>query len=98
MAPSLDSSLDLPFKAKRKVTLKAFKTSEKLKYIDNPMVAEETRLTTLRDESLIARGKSTPETKDQIKKAVEAEKKRPKRKVKLGKKPKKRARLWISED
>lgn len=76
LPPGLDASLDLPSKARRKATLKAFRTSKKLKYMDDPKVAEEARLITLRDEWLIARGKPTPETKARIKRAAEAEKKK----------------------
>ena len=67
--------MNTPTKAKRKATLKAFRTAKKLKYMDDPLVAKEARITALRDHWLIARGKPTPETKAQIKKAADAEKK-----------------------
>lgn len=73
--PGLDALLDLPSKAQKKTTLKALKTSKKLKYMDNPKVAEAAYLTTLRDKWLIACGKPTPETKAWIKKAVSKKKK-----------------------
>lgn len=49
LPPDLDTSLDLLSKAKKKAMLKAFRTSKKLKYIDNPKVAKEAHLTTLID-------------------------------------------------
>lgn len=93
-----DVLFDVSSKAKRKATLKALRTSKKLKYMDDPQVAEEARLTTLRDQWLIAHGKPTPGTKARMKKAAEAEKSRPRKRIKLVKKPKVRAELWISED
>ena len=86
---SLDTSLDLLFKAETKAMLKALRTSKKLKYMDDSKVVEEARLTTLRDEWLITCGKPMSETKAQMKKIAEAEKRRPKRRIKPGKKPKK---------
>ena len=98
LPPDLDASLDLPSKAERKATLKALRTSKKLKYMDDPKVAEEARLITLRDKWLIARRKPTPETKARIKKAVEAEKKKAEKESKAREKAKGKSRLWISED
>lgn len=69
-------SLNLLSKTQKKITLKAFRTFIKLKYMNDPKVAEKAHLTTLRDEWLIAYRKSILETKVQIKKAVEAEKKK----------------------
>lgn len=61
--------------------------------MDDLKVADAARLTILRDKWLIARGRPTPETKARIKKRVEAEKKRPRRRTRPGRKPKERARL-----
>lgn len=86
--PGLDTSLDLPFKAQRKAMLKAFKTSKKLKYIEDPKIAKVACLTTLKDKWLIAHGKPMPETKAWIKKVVEAEKKKAKKEDKAWEKAK----------
>lgn len=94
----LNASLDLPSKAERKATFKAFKTSKKLKYMDDPKVAKKTRLTILRDKWLIAYGKPTPEIKARMKKIAETEKKKLKKKIKLGKKAKEKAKLWTLEN
>ncbi len=47
--PGLDALLDLLSKIQKKATLKALRTTKKLKYIDNPKVDEVVRLTALRD-------------------------------------------------
>ena len=65
---------EIPSKAQRKAMLKVLWNSKKLKYMDNPLVAEEARITALRDQWLIARGKATPATKARMKKAADAEK------------------------
>ncbi len=57
-----------------------------MKYIDNPVVAETTKITVLRDQWLVQQGKATVETKAQIKKAVEAEKKEREKANKIKKK------------
>lgn len=72
----LDASLDPSFKTERKATLKVFRTFKKLKYMDDPKLAEKAHLTTLRDEWLIAFRKPMLKTKLWIKKTVEAEKKK----------------------
>lgn len=89
--PGRDASLNLSSKAQRKVTLKTLKTSKKLKYMDDPKVAEVVRLTTLKDEWLIACGKPTPETKARIKKVVEAEKKKAEKEDKAREKAKRKS-------
>ena len=61
--PNLDSLLNTPTKAQKKATLKAFQTSKKLKYIDDPLVAKEACITALRDHWLIAYDKPIPEIK-----------------------------------
>lgn len=87
----LDVSLDLPFKAEKKTTLKTFRISKKLKYMNNPKVAEEAYLTTLRDKWLIACGKPMPKTKVQMKKAAKVEKKKAKKESKARKKSKRKS-------
>lgn len=86
----LNALLDLSSKTNRKTMLKALRTFKKLKYNDNPKLAEEARLTTLKDEWLIACEKPTPETKARIKKAAEAEKKKAEKKSKAQEKVKKK--------
>ena len=70
---------EIPSKAQRKATLKALRNSKKLKYMDDPLVAEEARITALRDQWLVAWGKVTPATKAQMKKVADAEKRLAKR-------------------
>ena len=91
LTPGLDASLDQTYKAQKKATLKALRTSKKLKYIDDPKVAKKARLTALRDEWLIACGKPTPETKARMKKAAEAEKKKADKENKARKKAKRKS-------
>lgn len=91
LPPSLDASLDLHSKAERKATLKTFRTFKKLKYMDDPKVAEKVHLTTLRDEWLIAREKPTPETKARMKKTAKAEKKKAEKESKIREKAKKKS-------
>ena len=61
--------------------------------MDNSKLAKKTYLTALRDKWLITYGKSTLKIKTQIKTVAEAEKKRPKKRTRPGKKSKERARL-----
>ena len=68
-------STDALSKSERKATLKAARTSKKLKYMDDPVIKEEASITALRDQWLIERGKAGPATKAQVKKAATAEKK-----------------------
>lgn len=77
--PHLDTQVsppfELPSRSERKSVLVALRTSKKLKNMDDPAVAEEARMTELRDKWLIKRGKATPETKARMKKAAAVEKK-----------------------
>lgn len=75
LIPGLDFLLNPPTKAQRKATLKVFQTSQKLKYIDDPLVVKEACITALRDHWFIACSKPTLETKARIKKVADAEKK-----------------------
>lgn len=72
--PHLDH-LDLPSKAKRKAILQALRHFKKQKNMDDFLVAEKAQIISFRDQWLIARGKATPETKAQVKKAANADKK-----------------------
>lgn len=67
-------STDALPKSERKATLKAAKTSKKLKYMDDPAIEEEASMTALRDQWLIERGKAGPATKARVKKTATAEK------------------------
>lgn len=71
----LDPTIVQPTKAERKATLKAARTSKKLKYIDDPLVAEQAWAVELRDKQLIEKGKAPPDTKARMKKAADAERK-----------------------
>lgn len=64
-----------PTKAKRKAILKAARTSKKLKFMDDPLIAEQVQAVELRDKWLVERGRAPPETKARMKKAADAEKK-----------------------
>ena len=66
---------DVIFKIKQKATLKAVQVSKKIKYINDPIANENTRITVLRNQQLIYQGKANIETKIQVKKLVNAEKK-----------------------
>lgn len=59
----------------RKTALKAAQTSKKIKFIDDPAIAEAARITALRDQWLIQWGKANKDTKAQMQKAAQAEKK-----------------------
>lgn len=59
----------------RKEALRAARASKKVKYIDDPIIAEKARIIALRDQWLVQRGKSNTATKAQIRKAAEAKKK-----------------------
>ena len=63
----------VPSKAERKAFLKAARQSKKLRYMDDPTIAEAAHLTALRDEWLIQRVKPSPATKLQMKQAAEQE-------------------------
>lgn len=43
--------------------LQTLLTSKKGKNMDNPVIAEDTQMTSLQDQWFIARGKASPETK-----------------------------------
>lgn len=76
--PYLDTEtppFELPPRSERKSALIALRMSKKRKNMDDPILAEEARMTELRDKWLIGRGKATPETKARMKKAAAAEKK-----------------------
>ncbi|MCJ1348467.1 hypothetical protein MMC31_006699 [Peltigera leucophlebia] len=70
-----DLSIIRPTKTERKAILKATRASKKLKYMDDPLVAEEAHAIALRDTWLIEKGNPPPETKARMRKAVDAEKK-----------------------
>lgn len=59
----------------RKETLKAARASKKVKYMDDPVIAGAARITALRDQWLIQRGKPNAATKARMKKAADVEKK-----------------------
>lgn len=54
---------DLPTKAERKSTLAAARTSKKLKGLDDPVLAEESCMTAMRDAWLVDTGKANAATK-----------------------------------
>lgn len=62
-------------KGQRKEALKAARASKKIKYMDDPIIAEAARVNSLRDNWLIQQGKSTPQLKARMKKAADMEKK-----------------------
>lgn len=74
-SPSKESSVSLPSRAERKMVLEAARLSKKLKYMDDPTVAEAAELTALRDNWLIKIGKPSPATKLRIKQAADQAKK-----------------------
>lgn len=55
--------------------MKAARASKKLKYMDDPLVAEKAHTIALRDKWLIKKGNPPPDTKARMKKAADAEKK-----------------------
>lgn len=65
----------LPSKAERKAMLKTLRESKKLGNLDNPAVANASRMTALRDQWLLERGKPSAKTKARLKKAATAAKK-----------------------
>lgn len=71
----LDPTIVQPTKAKRKAILKAARTSKKLKYMDDLLVAKQAWAVELRDKQLIEKGKAPPDTKAQMKKAADAKRK-----------------------
>lgn len=75
LGTATDSSLIRPTKTKRKAILKAARASKKLKYMDDPLVAEEAQAIALRDKWLIKKGNPPLDTKARMKKAADAEKK-----------------------
>ncbi len=87
----LDISLDLSSKAQRKATLKAHRTFKKLKYMDDPKVAEAVCLTIWRNKWLVVRRKPMPETKTRMKKIAEAAKKKAEKEDKIGEKVKEKS-------
>lgn len=66
---------DAGSRLERKAALQSARTSKKIKYMDDPVIAEAARITALRDQQLIQRGKPSAGTKARIKKAAEVEKK-----------------------
>lgn len=79
---------DLPTKAERKSTLAAARTSKKLKGLDDPVLAEKSRMTAMQDAWLVNTGKANAATKARIKKAADAEKKALEKREKIKKKEK----------
>lgn len=73
--------------------LKTLRIFKKLKYMDDPKVAEKLRLTTLRDEWLIACEKPTSKIKTRMKKTAKTKKKKVERRIRPKKKLKERTRL-----
>lgn len=67
---------NLPIKAERKSTLAATRTSKKLKGLDDPVLAEESRIIAKRNAWLIDFGKANAAIKAQMKKVADAKKKR----------------------
>lgn len=65
----------LPTRAKRKAVLKAARISKKLKGMDDPVLAEASRITALRDQWMINNNKMNPALKARMKKAKEVEQK-----------------------
>lgn len=62
-------------KAQWREILKAACASKKIKFMDDPTIAEATRITTMRDHWLISNNKINPNLKAQLKKAKEAKQK-----------------------
>lgn len=71
---TLPSNTGAASKLERKAALKAARASKKIKYMDDPVVAEAAKITAMRDQWLVQRGKATAETKARLKKAADAEK------------------------
>lgn len=74
--PYLDTQtppFELLLRSEKKSALIAFRMSKKLKNLDNPILAEEARMTALHDKWLTERGKAISETKVRMKKAIDAE-------------------------
>lgn len=65
----------IPSKAQRREILKAACVSKKIKFMDNPAIAEAACITTMRDQWLISNNKTNPDLKARLKKAKEAEQK-----------------------
>lgn len=59
----LNLTIVQPTKAKQKAILKAARTFKKFKYMDDFLVAEQTRAVELSDKWLIKKGKALPDTK-----------------------------------
>lgn len=79
-SPQISSSTNFgPSRAERKETLKAARTSKKLKYMDDLVVAEAAKMTALRDSWLVSQGKSSPGTTLRMKQAANQKKKEKKR-------------------
>lgn len=70
--PSNDNATS---RIEQKTALKAARASKKVKFLDDPVVAETAKITVLRDQWLIQQKKVNTETKAWIKKAVDVEKK-----------------------
>ena len=68
-------NLDLSSKAKQKATLQAFCYFKKQKNMDDLLVIKKGLIVFLHDQWLIIQGKTTIETKAQVKKATNVEKK-----------------------
>lgn len=73
---SFDDSQNLLTKIKKKEIFKAACESKKVKYIDDPIVAETSQITALRDQQIIQNNKINPDLKAQMKKAKVVETKR----------------------
>lgn len=61
--PLTEDSVVRPTKAECKAILKAARTSKKLKFIDNLLIAKQVQAVKLRDKWLVERGRAPPETK-----------------------------------
>lgn len=66
--------------------MKAARASKKMKYMDDLVVAEAAKITAMRDQWLVQRGKATAKIKARLKKATDAEKKERKKANKAKKK------------
>lgn len=71
----LPSNTNATFKLEQKTALKVAQASKKMKYIDDPVVAEAAKITAMRDQWLVQQGKAKAETKACLKKAADGEKK-----------------------
>lgn len=65
----------IPSKAQRREILKAARASKKIKFMDDPAIAEAAHITTMRDQWLISNNKTNPDLKARLKMAKEAERK-----------------------